>query len=85
MAADTLVGLVNRLNKNVVLRQIVAKDFTQPQQRVDAIGLVAGINNLFNQKYWLWGDVRQADTSLRGVDFYTQPGRNFRLSFQADL
>ncbi len=47
--------------------------------------IVAGINNLFDQKYWLWGDIRQADTSLRGVDFYTQPGRNFRLSFQADF
>lgn len=47
--------------------------------------IVAAVSNLFDQKYWLWGDIRQADTSLRGVDFYTQSGRNFRLSLQADF
>lgn len=29
--------------------------------------------------------IRQADTSLTGVDFYSQPGRNVRVSFQADF
>lgn len=47
--------------------------------------VVVAVNNLFDQKYWLWADVRQADTSLTAVDFYTQPGRNVRLSFQADF
>lgn len=47
--------------------------------------LVVAVNNVFDQKYWYWADVRQADTSLTAVDFYTQPGRNLRVSFQADF
>jgi hemoglobin/transferrin/lactoferrin receptor protein len=47
--------------------------------------LVVALNNVFDQKYWLWGDIRQADTSLTAVDFYTQPGRNLRVAFQADF
>jgi len=48
--------------------------------------VVVAVNNLFDQKYWLWSDIRQADaTDPAGVDFYTQPGRNLRLSFQADF
>ena len=48
--------------------------------------VVVAVNNLFDQKYWLWGDIRQADaTNPAGVDFYTQPGRNLRVSFQADF
>lgn len=35
------------------------------------------VNNLFDKKYWLWGDIRQADArNPAGVDFYSQPGRN---------
>ena len=48
--------------------------------------VVVAVNNLFDQKYWLWGDIRQADaTNPVGVDFYSQPGRNLRVSFQADF
>lgn len=48
--------------------------------------IVAAVNNLFDRKYWLWSDIRQADsTNPIAVDFYSQPGRNFRLSFQADF
>jgi len=47
--------------------------------------LVVAFNNVFDQKYWYWADIRQADTSLTAVDFYTQPGRNLRVSFQADF
>lgn len=47
--------------------------------------IVVAVNNVFDQKYWYWADIRQADTSLTGVDFYSQPGRNFRVSFQADF
>ena len=48
--------------------------------------VVVAVNNLFDQKYWLWGDIRQADApNPAGVDFYTQPGRNLRVSFQADF
>lgn len=35
------------------------------------------VNNLFNEKYWLWSDIRLADSrNPVGVDFYSQPGRN---------
>jgi hemoglobin/transferrin/lactoferrin receptor protein len=47
--------------------------------------VTVAVNNLFDQKYWLWADVRMADSSLTAVDFYTQPGRNLRLAFQADF
>ncbi|GIZ53621.1 TonB-dependent hemoglobin/transferrin/lactoferrin family receptor [Noviherbaspirillum aridicola] len=39
------------------------------------------LNNLFDKKYWLWGDIRQADArSPLGVDFYSQPGRTLSAS-----
>lgn len=48
--------------------------------------IVATVNNLFDKKYWLWSDIRQADArNPLGVDFYSQPGRSFRLSLQADF
>ena len=49
--------------------------------------IVASVNNLFDKKYWLWGDVRHYGLGATepGADFFTQPGRNFRLSFQADF
>ena len=44
------------------------------------------LNNVFDKKYWLWSDIRQADAlNPAGVDFYSQPGRNFRVAFQADF
>lgn len=48
--------------------------------------VVLAVNNVFDQKYWLWSDIRAADGSNpTAVDFYSQPGRNLRLSFQADF
>lgn len=39
------------------------------------------VHNVFDKKYWLWGDIRQADTrNPAGVDFYSQPGRTFSAS-----
>lgn len=39
------------------------------------------VNNLFDKKYWLWSDIRQADARMpTGVDFYTQPGRKLSAS-----
>lgn len=44
------------------------------------------VNNLFDKKYWLWNDIRQADANNpQGVDFYSQPGRNLALSIKIDL
>jgi hemoglobin/transferrin/lactoferrin receptor protein len=40
------------------------------------------LNNLFDKKYFLWSDIRQADAAdPAGVDFYSQPGRNVSASF----
>ncbi len=48
--------------------------------------LVVAVNNLFDKKYWLWSDIRQADsTNPVAVDFYSQPGRNVRIALQADF
>ncbi|WP_019451944.1 TonB-dependent hemoglobin/transferrin/lactoferrin family receptor [Cupriavidus sp. BIS7] len=44
--------------------------------------LTLAVNNLFDKKYWLWGDVRQTGVSATepGLDFYTQPGRTVAAS-----
>lgn len=48
--------------------------------------LTAALNNVFDNKYWLWSDIRQADASNpAGVDFYSQPGRNLSLALQVDF
>ena len=49
--------------------------------------IVATVNNLLDKKYRLWGDVRHYGLTATepGADFFTQPGRNFRLSLQADF
>lgn len=48
--------------------------------------LNVSVNNLFNKKYWLWSDIRQADSeSPLGVDFYSQPGRTLAASFTYDF
>jgi hemoglobin/transferrin/lactoferrin receptor protein len=41
------------------------------------------LNNVFDKKYWLWSDIRQADaTNPVGVDFYSQPGRSLAASIE---
>lgn len=48
--------------------------------------LTAALNNVFDHKYWLWSDIRQADASNPvGVDYYSQPGRNLSLALQVDF
>ena len=48
--------------------------------------LVLAVNNLFDRKYWLWSDIRNADGyNPTAPAFYTQPGRKLRLSVQADF
>lgn len=48
--------------------------------------VTVALNNVFDKKYWLWSDIRQADglTPL-GVDFYSQPGRTLSVAFQSDF
>ncbi|WP_273791107.1 TonB-dependent hemoglobin/transferrin/lactoferrin family receptor [Bartonella sp. CM31XJBT] len=40
----------------------------------------AGVYNLFNQKYWNVSDLPSGESSTP-KDYYTQPGRNFKVSF----
>lgn len=49
--------------------------------------LNVAVNNLFDQKYWLWSDVRQVGLAQNeaGPNFYSQPGRNLALSLQVDF
>lgn len=48
--------------------------------------LTLALNNVFDNKYWLWSDIRQADaTHPVGVDFYSQPGRNLSVALQVDF
>ena len=48
--------------------------------------VVLALNNLFDRKYWLWSDIRNADAqNPTSPEFYTQPGRNLRLSLQGDF
>jgi len=55
-------------------------------QPARSVRVSLAINNLFDKKYWLWSDIRQADAAKpAGVDFYSQPGRNAALSIQIDL
>lgn len=55
-------------------------------QPARAVRVSFAVNNLFDRKYWLWSDIRQADAAMpAGVDFYTQPGRNVALSVLIDL
>ena len=45
------------------------------------------VNNLFDKKYWVWSDIRQASlaTTDAGPAFYTQPGRNLSAALQVDF
>lgn len=48
--------------------------------------VTASVTNLFDRKYWLWSDIRQADaTDPLGVDFYSQPGRRLNVALQVDF
>lgn len=48
--------------------------------------VTVALNNVFDKKYWLWSDIRQAETyNPVGVAFYSQPGRNLSLALQADF
>jgi len=44
------------------------------------------LNNLFDKKYWLWSDIRQADSRAPlGVSFYSQPGRALSATLTYDF
>ena len=61
-------------------------DITAYYKPLNALTLRAGLFNLTDKKYWIWDDIRDLETSGRGVtpesglDRYSQPGRNFSVS-----
>lgn len=49
----------------------------------ETLTLHAGLNNIFDEKYWNWGSVRRGNGHLGGnsvTDRSTAPGRNFSIS-----
>lgn len=52
-------------------------------QPTETVSVHAGLNNLFDEKYWAWSSVRRGNGHLGGdatTDRITAPGRNFSLS-----
>jgi hemoglobin/transferrin/lactoferrin receptor protein len=49
--------------------------------------VTVALNNAFDKKYWVWSDIRHMGvlSTTPAVDFYSQPGRNVRVAFQADF
>jgi len=49
------------------------------------VSLNANLNNLFNETYWRWSDVRGLADSSTVKDAYTAPGRNVQVSMRYDF
>ncbi len=52
-------------------------------QPTETLAIHAGVNNILDEKYWLWSSVRRGNGHLGGnatTDRSTAPGRNFSLS-----
>ncbi|MDE1181934.1 TonB-dependent hemoglobin/transferrin/lactoferrin family receptor [Paraburkholderia sp.] len=51
------------------------------------VSVTAGINNLFDRKYWVWNDVRGlADSDgYAKISALTAPGRNFNVGMKVDF
>ncbi len=51
------------------------------------VSVTAGIDNLFDRKYWIWNDVRgltDSDSAAK-IDAFTAPGRNFNVAMKIDF
>lgn len=57
-------------------------DVTGYWQVTTELRLAAGAYNLFDEKYWLWDQIRQLSDSSTNLDRYTRPGRNYGLSLR---
>ena len=61
-------------------------DFYAWWQPMKQARLTFAVTNLFDRRYWLWSDIRQADArNPLGVDFYSQPGRAVSVALQVAL
>lgn len=52
---------------------------------ISNLTLVANLNNVFDEKYWRWSDVRGIAASSTVLDAYTAPGRNLQVSARYDF
>ncbi|WP_322044488.1 TonB-dependent hemoglobin/transferrin/lactoferrin family receptor [Paraburkholderia sp. J67] len=51
------------------------------------VSVTAGIDNVFDRKYWIWNDVRglsDSDSAAK-IDSFTAPGRNFNVGMKIDF
>jgi hemoglobin/transferrin/lactoferrin receptor protein len=60
-------------------------DATASYEIVKGATLRAGLFNIFDKKYFWWSDVRGLTSTSVVRDAYSQPGRNFGLSFTVSL
>ncbi|MEY4481718.1 MAG: hypothetical protein RIQ84_880 [Pseudomonadota bacterium] len=84
------VGTVLDMQSRRQVTQYVAPGYSlvnlQAQWRpIKDLSFNAGVNNLFNKKYWRWSDVRGLEASSPVIDSYTAPGRNLSLGMRYDF
>jgi hemoglobin/transferrin/lactoferrin receptor protein len=84
------VGTVLDMHSRRQVTQYVAPGYSlvnlQAQWRpIKDLSFNAGVNNLFNKKYWRWSDVRGLEASSAVIDSYTGPGRNLSLGMRYDF
>ncbi|MCW7553511.1 TonB-dependent hemoglobin/transferrin/lactoferrin family receptor [Endozoicomonas gorgoniicola] len=60
-------------------------DLTAYYHPMDNLTLRAGLFNITDKKYHQWQNVRGRNTDDKGLDRYTQPGRNFSVSVKWDI
>ena len=60
-------------------------DLTAHAKLARHVTLQAGVFNLFDEKYWLWSDMRSLLNPGVTADRYTQPGRNFAAQVKLDF
>jgi len=60
-------------------------DLTAHAKVARHVTLQAGVFNLFDEKYWLWSDVRSVLNPGATIDRYTQPGRNYAVQVKLDF
>lgn len=84
------VGTVTDMQSRRQVTQYVAPGYSlvnlQAQWRpIKDLSFNAGVNNLFNKKYWRWSDVRGLEASSVVIDSYTAPGRNLSIGMRYDF
>ena len=60
-------------------------DLTTYYHPMDNLTLRAGLFNVTDKKYHQWQNIRGRNTDDKGLDRYTQPGRNFSVSVKWDI